>query len=685
MFTIVSTRSTIGLLLIVLFQSLRAEYVVPDEVPLTTIVYEKRNVTLYRSASNPSRDPKEWRFWYDPWITYDASKPLHQFNEQVRAQFSFASSDLDHLAREAIVARMHPDVQQFSILWIIEPLPLDTLTIYVTDQLSLPVPALYPCTKFNLSGVFTFECQFHCTSMTIAHWITQVLLCGKFKFQLEYYIQSITKPIVVLPRLATAFNLQSLRSMFSIDKYIHPRQEKQFIEKYFVQIQAIDDTIREADLQDLFRLAVNSTTRSQLNSSRGLWSGEDVESIINQDLFYLRFRSKHQAIFMLKAADSPWALVSPRRQTVNITEMQALLANQLDIDADWSSRERKWKVKSITVRFVTNILDYLQLILINRQFAADQLNATAHQALDCRDWSSKCVCQSTSASVVFLNNAQYVRIPDMNMKFSTTGVTFELWFRPDALPKNANPLRLLDFRGEYLLAYQPKGEILFSLVDQTQSHLFTTSLQTIPLDQWTHISCVHSIVDDQLQLYLNGEYVSSIVTKVKTNQIANDIIIGQQFIGAVRDLRLWGCVRNAEEIRYSKETKALFGNETCLVGYWPMGDGAGQTIIDAEVNGPPHPGTLGFDDNPNLFSDPIWTHVLPTPPEPPEPPVLTYRIFRENLTTPFMAKWGSIYDLPVWIVHGDAFSRCGRDSLSRPLKITMVMAWLISPFTVHPP
>ena len=35
---------------------------------------------------------------------------------------------------------MHPDVEQFALFWIIEPLPIHTLTIYIIDQTFLPIP-----------------------------------------------------------------------------------------------------------------------------------------------------------------------------------------------------------------------------------------------------------------------------------------------------------------------------------------------------------------------------------------------------------------------------------------------------------------------------------------------------------------------------------------------------------------
>jgi hypothetical protein len=631
---------------------IEAKYHIPDEVPLVTIVYAHRNITIYTSASNPSREPKAWLFWYDPLIVFDSAKDIYQYNEQVRFQFSIASAEFDQLARKTIITKMHPDVEQFAVFWIIEPLPIDTLTIYIVDQTFLPISAIYPCIKTHLSGTLTFECQFQCSSMIIANSMAQNILCGKIEFQLEYYIQSTTNPITIPSRLATTFNLHSLRSQFNIAKYIHQGQENKFIEKYFVQIQSIDNTIKEIDLQNLFQLATNTTTYYEINYPNDLlWSSEDLQTIINHDLFYISFQANNKILFHLKNTDSPWALKSLGKQTFLIDEIQEMFLKQHQLNVEWVSNEQKWKIKSLTVYLVSNALDNLQLSLINKQYHIDQINASYHRTIDCSDWSTTCSCQSASPAIVFISNTQFIRITNMNMNFSSTGFTMELWIRPDMLPYGNNSLQIIHFRGEYLLTYQPKGEITFSIIDhQKKSHFYTTTLQAIPLHQWTYLSCVYLPIDNQLQLYVNGEFVSSIILSIKSNKLTDDVIIGKEFIGAVRDLRLWGCPKTQDQIRYSMQKSSLFGNETCLVGLWPMADGIGKIVLDLSVNDIPHPGTLGFDDNPNLYTDPIWTYVPPKHPSshPPPPRILTYQIFRENITFPMIAQWGTIFDIPVF-------------------------------------
>lgn len=629
--------------LLSLFILIKADYEIPDQVPLVTIIYAQRNITLYASVTNPIREPKEWLFWYDPLIVFDPSKDIYQYNEQVRFQFSLLSSEFDQIARKTIMSKMHPDVQQTAVFWIIEPLPIDTLTIYIVDQLSHPIPAIYPCIKTKLSGLLTFECQFQCSSMSIANSLTQKILCGKYKFQLEYYI----KPRSVPTRLTTTFNYHHLRIKFCMSIYLHQRQENKFIEKYFIQIQSIDDTIKEVDLQTLFSLAMNITTKYKIHNATDLWSSNDLDTIINHDLFYMSFQSKGKVVFHLKNTDSPWILKSVGKQTFSIEEIQKMFLEQTQLNVEWLNKEKRWKIKSLFVHLLSDVLDTLQLVLINKQYNIDQINATNHRTINCSDWSTTCTCQSSSPAIVFISNTQFIRIPNIDMNFSSTGFTIELWLRPDSLPNGKIPIQIINFRGEYLITYQPKGEIRFSMIDSTKSHLYTATLQSMPLNQWTHITGVYTKLDNQLLLYINGEFISSIVLSSESRKVTNDILIGQQFIGAVRDLRLWACPRNADDIRFTMKIERLFGNETCLVGLWPMADTFGQTILDLSVNGIPHPGTLGFDDNPNLCNDPIWAYVPPAPPQPPPPRILRYQIFRENITLPMVAQWGTIFDIPV--------------------------------------
>jgi len=621
------------------------QYELPDHKPLVTVLYAQRNISIYVSASNPSREPKEWKFWYDPLIVFDASKDIFQYNEQVRFSFSISSNEFEQIARKTIITNMNPDVEQFSMFWIIEPLPIDTLTIYIVDSLLHPIQAIEPCSKTKLHGLSKFECQFQTSSMTIANSMKEKILCGKHHLQFYYYI----KPKYVPPRLATRYNLMNLRSKFLTKKYLHQRQEEQFLKEYFLEIQSIDNTTKESDLQRLFSLAINTTTRYEILRLDQVWSLDDLEIIINRDLFYLNTKNKRNVLFHLRNTDSPWILKSSERQVFSVDEIQEMFFDQDLINVEWEAKQKRWKIRSIIVHKLLDILETLQLILIDQQYSNDKLNATNDRHLDCSTWSTDCACQSIDPGIVFTSNTQGVRISDVKTNLTGTGFTFEFWIRPDVLPSRNSPVQIVNIRKEFCIQYQPKGEITFSVNDTKQTHLYTTTLRAVPMKKWSFLSAVYSATDKQMLLYLNGDLASSVLLSAVPKQGTTDIIIAYDFIGAIRDVHLWSCVRTAVEIRVLMKKKKLIGNETCLIGYWPMTDGDGQFVLDFSTSGSPIPGTMGFDNNPNLLTDPIWLNVVPEPSVPPSPPMLTWQIFRANITLPMVVRWGSFLDYPVYV------------------------------------
>ncbi|CAF1013004.1 unnamed protein product [Adineta steineri] len=648
------SRIVVKIFLIYFLQSLfilfEAKYSIPDQVILSTIIYREYNLTIYTSLSNPSREPKSWIFWYDPLIIFDYTKDIYQYNDQIRFTFSISSPQIDQTIRENLIKTMHPDVEHYAIFWVIEPLPIDTLTIYIIDETSLPISSVYPCIKNELFGTLTFECQFQCSSIIIANSIKDSILCGKLKLELKSYIQSSTYPIIIPSRITTRKNWNYLRLNFNKKKYISRFEKSKFIEKYFVNIQTIDNTIKEIDLEILFQLAINQTTYYEMNYFNGLWIFEDFEYILNNDLFYKNYQLNNQILFYLKTNSSSSILKYFPKQIYSIDEIKEIFLNKFDISIEWLFNEQKWIIKSLKVYFLSDLYDYLQLSLINKQYYLDILNTKLNQTIDCSYWSTICSCQSTISSIVFLSTTQFIRISNIDMDLELTGFTIELWLRPDLLPPNGiESINILNFRDQYQLTYESNGEIKFRVMNKIYSNIYVRTLQSINVNQWIFLSFVYSSIDNQLEFYLNGQFISSIILIIKPEKLTNDILIGKEFIGAIRDLRLWNCSRNQYEIFSTMKTNSLIGNETCLIGLWSMTDNYGQIIKDLTMNNIPHHGTLGFDHNLNLITDPIWAYVLPKSflPPPPKARTLTYSIFRENITSPMYVQWGTIFDIPV--------------------------------------
>ncbi|CAF1113869.1 unnamed protein product [Adineta ricciae] len=629
------------------FHFIENEFEMIDEILLTTVTYSQRKINIYTSVKNSIREPKTWKFWYDPLILLNSTKDIYHSNQQIFLRFLSTSSQFDQFVRQSIVIQMHPDVERFVLFWSIQPLPIQTLIVYIIHQKTfLPISSVYPCIQSNISNTSPLECQFHCSSTQLAYSISQQILCGKIKLQFQYYIHKSSHLII------THSNLNSLRTNLGYGKYLHQRQRNEFIEKYFQRLQLIDKTINKTHLITLFHSIFNQTKHFHLKYP---FKSQHFEFILNHQLFYTTFINTTYVLFHLKTTTtSPWALTSNTKQTFNIDEIQQMLFNQLQIKAQWSNKEKQWKIYSLLVYSLSDILDQLQWILVTKQFQIDQINAQIRQTIDCNHWSTICTCQSTISALVFTSNYQFVRIQNINTDFSTSGFTFELWIKSatnvDIIRKSTE---IVNFRKEFLLIIDKTGQIRISFRNQIQQLSKTKTSMILPLHQWIFVSCVYSPNEKQLQLYLNGQWMLNERFTVQSHPSSDEIIIGRGFLGAVRDVRLWMCPNLPTNILHFMQMTNLTGNERCLIDLWPMTEGDGQHISDLIINKTRHPGTLGIDDQPDLFTDPIWTYLISSPPS----RMLSYQIYRQNLIQPIILQWGSIFDIPVPADYdGDGFA-----------------------------
>lgn len=130
----------------------------------------------------------------------------------------------------------------------------------------------------------------------------------------------------------------------------------------------------------------------------------------------------------------------------------------------------------------------------------------------------------------------------------------------------------------------------------SESKRFSFSSNTyLPESQWTHIAVTHD-GNGLYSLYVNGAEVSASETKLVNTEDIGNILVGARAAdvaqiekvdsvanGVIRDLRIWNVARDADEIQKGTGV-ALLGNEPGLVGYWPMNEGAGDTVGDKTSN-----------------------------------------------------------------------------------------------------
>lgn len=104
-----------------------------------------------------------------------------------------------------------------------------------------------------------------------------------------------------------------------------------------------------------------------------------------------------------------------------------------------------------------------------------------------------------------------------------------------------------------------------------------------PLDgEPHHIAMTYDASAQEHRLYVDGALVAEATYTESTGNISHDTqalnfnVLGTNW--GVRDLRVWNVVRTPEQIRDNYRAH-LEGNETGLVGYWPVDDAASATTV----------------------------------------------------------------------------------------------------------
>ena len=149
--------------------------------------------------------------------------------------------------------------------------------------------------------------------------------------------------------------------------------------------------------------------------------------------------------------------------------------------------------------------------------------------------------------------------------------------------KNGNSGYGLILFGDYYGLYLSHAPNAFTAANSQKG-----STQT---NQWHHIAGTY---DGQvMKIYINGiENGSSSIQTSQLNHIGdNNLRIGvhkdedesKPFQGKITEVRLWEVTRTPEEIQQNMHQR-LTGNESGLVGYWPLNEGSGTVANDKSPN-----------------------------------------------------------------------------------------------------
>lgn len=106
--------------------------------------------------------------------------------------------------------------------------------------------------------------------------------------------------------------------------------------------------------------------------------------------------------------------------------------------------------------------------------------------------------------------------------------------------------------------------------------------------------------DGRLTIYIDGVPLGT--GAVSGTLPTGSVLLGTGFRGKIGEVRLWNAARSAAQLGGTFSLR-LAGGESGLIGYWPLTDGSGQTLINRVFT--PH-GTLGASQAVET-TDPAWS------------------------------------------------------------------------------
>ncbi len=192
-------------------------------------------------------------------------------------------------------------------------------------------------------------------------------------------------------------------------------------------------------------------------------------------------------------------------------------------------------------------------------------------------------------AVQFDGTDDFVRIAGFGNRMPTTEVTVEFWQRVHSL-KNQSTFALdPDNTGNRFQAHVPYGDgtVYWDFQNTGGGRLQYTPPVSI-VGTWQHFALVSSVSNSYMRIYRNGNLEAWRTGAGTFTRGQYDLILGKSpygnFDGELDDFRVWNVARTESQIRDNLIGR-LAGNESGLVAYYRMDEGAGGTLLDATING----------------------------------------------------------------------------------------------------
>ncbi len=203
---------------------------------------------------------------------------------------------------------------------------------------------------------------------------------------------------------------------------------------------------------------------------------------------------------------------------------------------------------------------------------------------------------------------KWIQVSSNILSFIDTAFTIEAWIYPEIKVdgniisneleegyENTTNFRLYSIEyGKWIQYIQTLG---------TESSVSTiNSSDSLEIREWNHVAVTAS--KDTIRLYINGVENGKVESPGNLMSSSNPIIIGKDFHGLMKQVRIWNRSISADSLVYYAG-KEVTGNEFGLLAVLPMDEGQDQ--ITQKQTKFDFSGILGLSVEPDN-NDPIWVH-----------------------------------------------------------------------------
>lgn len=177
-------------------------------------------------------------------------------------------------------------------------------------------------------------------------------------------------------------------------------------------------------------------------------------------------------------------------------------------------------------------------------------------------------------------------------------VTVEAWVRLDLETTNEQIVMHSSSFGNpsfssshtYMLGIGDNREVFFNLGESDKSRytVSTNGLMNLDLNQWYHVAATYNPDSQKAIIYVDGLVRAHKIVYTPNMTINKYNFIGATnsrypFQGAIKDVRVWDYARNIDQIQANLCSEIDPLSEG-LVGYWPLNQGPGKSIVDLTRN-----------------------------------------------------------------------------------------------------